>query len=354
MEKYEDLSTSNMADRVADDENGVADYSPTVADVAKEVADSIKSAISDSFLLAKTAELSDKNRYVHLILSLVVGGVGVVALYSTLAHLSPLTQAIFYLMFAGLFVSCDPLMIFNRFMVIPTRLIILGECITMVIILTHQGDVNVAIVCLLLMLMGMIIIRVLNKRLVVARNWKHSEFVMKSERELLTTAESSWQGRGKWECRTLLSHLGYPTEAVNDDVLDMYVKYVYTLGHAHGMDVYISKEDEIRKQMQININYHKATAERWEDDYNDISNRYDDLKERNKQLTYNVQYLKNLLAKANEPTEESEEESQEITDEKILESLNNGMSQRNIAEQFGISRYKVGEIIKKYDWKGDG
>ncbi|KIR01702.1 hypothetical protein P261_00516 [Lachnospiraceae bacterium TWA4] len=354
-------------DRQIVSESSVRLSDSTVRQLSESVRNSVRSGVWNVRHLEKT----EKKRYVSKILGIPTIAVVVSALVSTLLHADAKIQATLYLSFVGMFIMIDSLEMFYRWLATQTRALIFCDCVLLISCIWTTNNTYYLIVGLMIV-SGGIISYILNSRWLSAYNWKLTETVEKaSNTNLDNKSTGAWQGHGRRESRTLLHQLGYTPD---DNVLDLYIKPIYLLGHMHGMKKVNQPTDKnIERQYKELQSKYESLQQTSLDDYNSLIDEYNEIAiayqdvadelEQWKTLYYQLQqesynsddteYIQENIVELKKALKEEQPIDESVVDtgslvpeEKAVRMLKDGISIRKVVEATGLSKYNV-ERLKK-------
>ncbi|KIR01628.1 hypothetical protein P261_00442 [Lachnospiraceae bacterium TWA4] len=243
--------------------------------IRQRLSEAVSESVRSGVWTVRHCEKTVKKRYVSRLLGIPTIAVVVSALVSTLLHADAKIQTTLYLLFVGMFIMIDSLEMFYRFLATQTRVLIMCDCVLLISCI-WTNDVTYYLIVGALIVSSGIIVYFLNSRWLSAYNWKLTETVEKaSNTNLDNKSTRAWQGHGRRESRTLLHQLGYTPD---DDILDLYIKPIYLLGHMHGMKKVNQPTDKnIERQYKELQSKYESLQQTSLDDYNSLIDEYNEV-----------------------------------------------------------------------------
>lgn len=321
----------------------------------------VQNVVQDQIWRFRTSRTSDINRSVDVYLTAIGGAVAVIAGILIYVGIDVCVSVYVLLSALGLLIIPDPFKIFRQWIAKQVR-VVAAYCIAVCIFLHAGGDPEIGRVLGVIALAGVAICYVRNRYWLEQENWLATSAVTKAKREdMAPESEGSWQGHGMRECRTLLYELGY--SQVVDDVLRLYAKPIYLLGHIHGMEREADLEElddgyadnDLEEQRDYDQEDYDALAEEYDqlvDENNNLRSELGRVRHEKLAAEQRVQELEELLraqpeSKApEEPAEGMDPFADQLTNAKpspseIQQTYDRLKSERKVAEALNISRREV-------------
>ena len=257
-----------------------------------------------------------KNRY-GLQKGMITAVMTALALGSTIMKFDLRIQIILYLVWIGVLMLADPLGAIGRFVAFPSRVMIAGCCVTLVLLFCRPG-MDFLLITAIMITASFFCIRTLNDSWLAADNWSNTQAVQKAmEHDPNCLAGKNWQADGRREVRTALAEMGISTDP---NCLDTLHRTAFEIGYSHGLQKtgqirateskLIQAREEVAnyKKQYSNLEYELRAAKQEQERAALLSNqadiwrkKYADLKRENEQL---LQANEELLQSFQEEEEE--------------------------------------------------
>lgn len=283
--------------------------------------------------------------------------------FTTLSERSWNTQICCYLSTIAFFVSVDPFEMFDRIFA-PQSKNILSFLLIMFIPAVLYPQQSIVAVISVIALVGLLVVRLMNKSWLATYNWMMSAEVQKALRiDPDGTAARAWQAHGRRETRTMLYELGY---AADDETLDIFHRPVYICGYLNGYQKRLSYEQQLQK-CQDTIDQLSGYKEKYENilienqdrnmELSELSYRLEEethkadhwKKQWEKERTLNEQIMaaNNELLSNFQETRQIEQLKESSLEERVLSALDAGMSYAEAGKFAGCSKTTAWKIGKK-------